>query len=358
MARRFFLTVLFSVACVAASAPAATAKGLTASVQGATVPGLPYRYVVIAPNSPYRFDSHEKPPKFTIVGRIDKQGGRLSRWWYLPAQYSLPTLPTAAIDDTSGGLSADGSTLVLSRFSWIYPPRTTGLVIIHAERQVRRPGEKGSPRHAIDKLHLPGSFSFDAISPDGSTVYLIEHLSKHYGGPYQVRALAVKSGKLLPKPIVDPAEPMERMKGVPISRATSPDGRWAYTLYSGNKQGEYEQAHDPFVHALDTVAGRAVCIDLPQLEGHTRFWLGLRLDRAGRRLEVFNRRQRPDDVESLLAVDTKSYEVTSPSSAAPADDDDPPWLWIGVLGGILGIGFASVISGKRKTTEEEKSEHA
>jgi hypothetical protein len=73
------------------------------------------------------------------------------------------------------------------------------------------------------------------------------------------------------------------------------------------------------------------------------------LDHAGRR---------PDDAEALLAVDTKSFEVTSPSSAAPADDDDPPWLWIGVLGGILGIGFASVISGKRETTEEKTSEHA
>jgi hypothetical protein len=39
-----------------------------------------------------------------------------------------------------------------------------------------------------------------------------------------VRVLDVRSGKLRPEPIVDPAEPMEQMEGQPISRATSPDG--------------------------------------------------------------------------------------------------------------------------------------
>ena len=37
--------------------------------------------------------------------------------------------------------------------------------------------------------------------------------------------------------------------------ATSPDGRWAYTLYDG-------AGRHPFVHALDTVGRTAACIDL------------------------------------------------------------------------------------------------
>jgi hypothetical protein len=328
MAKRLVWIALLALVGGAVSAPGVAAKGVMASVQGATVPGLPHRYVAIAPNSPYRVNRDGDRSKFTIVGRIDKKGGRIGRWWYLPARYSIPA---AAFDDTAGGLSADGSTLVLSRFSWIYPPRTTGLAIVHTERQPYRPHGKGRSPNLIDRLSFPESFSFDAISPDGSTIYLIEHLSKYYGGAYQVRALEVKSGKLLPEPIVDAAEPMERMEGVPISRAMSRDGRWAYTLYSGNKKREYEKAHEPFVHALDTVAGRAVCIDLPQLEGHARFWLGLRLDRAGRQLEVFNRRQRQGGAEALLSVDTRSFEVNEPDPVATASSGVGPWPPIAAL---------------------------
>ena len=45
------------------------------------------------------------------------------------------------------------------------------------------------------------------------------------------------------------------MHGNPMTRATSADGRWAYTLYDGNGH--------PFVHALDTAPATARCIDLP-----------------------------------------------------------------------------------------------
>src|SRR5207302_9584779 len=50
----------------------------------------------------------------------------------------------------------------------------------------------------------------------------------------------------------------EAMTGLPVSRVMSPDGRWAYTLYDRPSGG-------PFVHALDTVGVRAVCVDLPAL---------------------------------------------------------------------------------------------
>ena len=56
--------------------------------------------------------------------------------------------------------------------------------------------------------------------------------------------------KGLPTPIVDKSEPDERMAGLPITRQTTADGRWAYTLYDG-------AGKEPFVHALDTVNGEA-----------------------------------------------------------------------------------------------------
>lgn len=331
--KRLPLVALLALTSLVATPTAAPAKGLTASVQGATVKGLPYRYVALAPNSPFGMNSTRPTEKFTIVGRIDKRGGRLGRWWYLPARYSIPA---AAVDDTAGGLSADGSTLVLSRFSWIYPPRTTGLAIVHTKRRPYKPPPgKGRSPNLIDKLSFPGSFSFDAISPNGSTIYLIQHLSPVFGGAYRVRALDAKSGKLLPQPIVDPEEPEERMDGVPISRATSPDGRWAYTLYSGyrSQRSHADRAHEPFIHALDTVARRAVCIDLPQLEGRQDpFLLALGTDRGGRRLTVLNRRPAQEGSHALLTVDTHSFEVDKPAPVATASSGIGPWPPIVVLG--------------------------
>ncbi|HEX7058422.1 MAG TPA: hypothetical protein VF176_01040 [Solirubrobacterales bacterium] len=334
MTKRFALVGMLALVGCAAISPSAAAKGLTASVQGATRSGLPHRYVAFAPTTPYKASSGGKSDRFTVVARIDRQGGRVGRWWYLPGQYSIPA---AAYDDTVGGLSADGSTLVLSRFSWIYPPRTTGLAVIHTERQLRHPGGENRPRHAIDKLSLPGSFSFDAISPDGSTVYLIEHLNRVDGGPYRVRALDESSGKLRPGAIVDPEEPWEQMSGLPVSRVTSADGRWAYTLYAGYGGGRHDGrgspgVRDPFVHALDTVAGRAACIDLPQLEsGREPFAFSLAAGRNGR-LVVFKRTREGGRREALLTVDTRSREVNRAQPVATASSGVGPWPPIAALG--------------------------
>jgi hypothetical protein len=338
MTKRLLLIALLTLAGGAATAPGAAAKGLNAAVQGATVSGLPYRYVAIAPNSPYRSSPGRLSRKFTVVGRIDKRGGRLGRWWYLPGQYSIPA---AAYDDRTGGLSHDGSTLVLSRFSWIYPPRTTRLAILSTRLQLRHPRKAGDrrPRHAITRVSLPGGFTFDAISPDGATIYLIEHLSPVWGGPYRVRALDTGSGELRPGAIVDPDEPWERMSGLPVSRVTSADGRWAYTLYAGYGGGRRDGRgapgiRDPFVHALDTVAGRAICIDLPQLEdGPEPFAFDLDMGRGGK-LVVLGRGPRGDDRQALLTVDPRSREVRRSGSVATASGGTGPWPPIAALAAI------------------------
>jgi hypothetical protein len=45
------------------------------------------------------------------------------------------------------------------------------------------------------------------------------------------------------------------MRGYPITRVTSADGRWVYTLYA--------RVNGPsFIHALDSVHRQAVCLDL------------------------------------------------------------------------------------------------
>ena len=70
------------------------------------------------------------------------------------------------------------------------------------------------------------------------------------------------------------------MGGEPVARASSTDGRWAYTLYA--RRGD-----EPFVHALDTVKREAFCIDLPLRLAYDRQWgLRLELDERTRTLAV------------------------------------------------------------------------
>lgn len=201
-------------------------------------------------------------------------------------------------------------------------------------------------------MSLPGGYSFDAISPDGSTVYLIEHLSPIYGGAYQVRALDTSSGELLPEPILDPEEPEERMDGIPISRATSPDGRWAYTLYGSYETKHHRDApgHEPFIHALDTVGQSAVCIDLPQLQSRSdSFQFALRMATGGRRLVVLNRRPMLTGSHALLEVDTRSFEVRKPEPVATASSGIGPWPPVLVLTASAGLLLAWVGLRHRRT---------
>jgi len=207
MAKRSLpLALIVLIACY--SAPEAPAKGIAAvrPGDGVTVPGSPYRYLAISPNA---------TPRLTLVERIDKRDGHISRWWQLRGEYSVPAV---AYDGSASGLSADGSTLVLSRSSLTqaYPPKRTRLAILYVNRHLHHPN--GGPRHAFSYVDLPGDFSLDAISPDGTTAYLIHHFRRLAGRAtylprYEVRALDLKSGRLRPDPVIDPSEPRERMFG-------------------------------------------------------------------------------------------------------------------------------------------------
>jgi hypothetical protein len=179
----------------------------------------------------------------TTVARL---GGVVYASRLLDGRYTVPVI---ALDHTASGLSTDGSTLVLINPRRNFPRAKTSFVVLDAKSLRTR-------RHIV----LEGDFSFDALSPDGTRMYLIHYLSRRDPTRYEVRALDVPSGKLLPTPIVDKSEPDERMAGLPITRETTADGRWAYTLYDG-------AGHEPFVHALDTVDGEAHCIDLEMLAG-------------------------------------------------------------------------------------------
>ncbi|MFI5028037.1 MAG: M14 family zinc carboxypeptidase [Solirubrobacterales bacterium] len=269
-------------------------RGAAGSV---TLPGSPYRYTALSPGT---------PGGLTVLARVERRGGRVSRWWYLPGSYLIPAV---AYDGTGGGLSADGRTLVLRRFSAASPPRQTRFAVLGTGLELRHPLEPGQhrPRQAISRITLPGDVEFDfkAISPHGSTVYLAHYLQPRRGSEprskdsFEIRALEVASGALLPAAVINSDAPGEPMLGVPISQATSADGGHAYTLYDGSEK-------TPFIEALATITGNAFRLDLPGLGArHNLFLLHLRLANRDRRLELLARsRRQGGPTRRLMSIDT------------------------------------------------------
>jgi hypothetical protein len=310
LSRAVFLFLLIGLA----AAPSSLAKelGTVGAAQGVVIDqdGASYRYVTVNPRT---------RPALTIVERIDISDGRVDRWWYLRGNYFIPAV---AYDGSAGGLSADGSTLALVNFTRTYPPPLTKLAILDTDvylRHPRRPGQR-RPRHAIRYLSLQGYFAFQAISPNGSKIYL-RHYRTHdrssshdrSSDDFDLWALDTHSGGLAPRPLTVRGD-RRPLAGLPISGATSPDGRWAYALYDGDLRR-------PFLLALDTADGRVLRVDLPGLERlDNPFMLKLRLDSSGRELAVYPRSPQSGRVaphtDPLLSIDVE--RLTSWHEPAPA----------------------------------------
>ena len=182
-------------------------------------------------------------------------------------------IPQVAADGSPSGLSADGKTLVLIRS--FGPINRASLVVLGTNRL-----------HVKNRIELKGQYSFDAIAPDGRHAYVVEYPDPFRYDRYRVLKLDLKTGHLAKHPITDEdvgldeeEEEAGRRRGrdarTALSRVSSEDGRWAYTLYDGG--GDV-----PFIHALDTVGDKAVCVFMPQLEEleHKQIAQGLDHDRS------------------------------------------------------------------------------
>jgi hypothetical protein len=169
----------------------------------------------------------------------------------------------------AGGMFRDGSTFVLQSIG-LEP--TTQFAFLSTQDLSTR-----------DRISLKGTFGFDALSPDGSMLYLIQHSSTQDIQHYTVRAYDLNAHKLLPGRIADKTQKSWVMQGWAVSRVTSASGRWVYTLYAN--PGGY-----PFIHALDTVKGVAHCIGLPwssyDSSQNEVFNFSLALDLQGKTLTV------------------------------------------------------------------------
>jgi hypothetical protein len=283
--RRRLLGVAVLAATVAAIPAGANADGLPvggvdAGRSGVTSARSAFRYVTL------------NTARDTLVARVRRDGGQVVRTRLVRGVF---TVPAVALDGSASGLSADRGTLVLIKPRAAFPRARTSFVVLEPERLVVR-----------DRITLRGDFSFDALSPDGATMYLIQYLSRRDPTRYAVRAFDVREGRLLREPIVDPSEPDEAMRGYPITRETSADGRWEYTLYDGG-------GSHPFVHALDTVGREALCIDLDALAGRPNIYdLRLGLGDGGGALVV------RDDAAIVTSIDLATHRASAAPPARPA----------------------------------------
>jgi hypothetical protein len=258
----------------------------------------------------------------TVLARISPQQ-RVAAVRFFRGNF---TIAGVAYDGATSGLSADGKTLVLIGPRYGFPRARTSFLILALPGMFVR-----------EAVTLRGDFSFDAVSPDGSMLYFIQYLSRKDPTEYAVRAFDREGGRLVPEPVVDKSEPDEEMRGMPISRVTSSDGRWAYTLYDGG-------GGTPFVHALDTLGVDAHCIDLARLAGRNDlFTLRLRL-RGGGNIAVV----KGDRV--VLLVDRTTFRVSRPEAGSAARDaEGAPWAPIGLgAGALLAAGALSLALLRRR----------
>jgi len=280
----------------------ATADGLPPTEQGAGPEG------VVGPGGAFRFGALATGHG-TAITKASIRDGRVMRATILDGRW---TVPVVANDFTTGGISADGSTLVVARSATSFPVRSTTFAVLGTGRLATR-----------RTIELKGKWNYDALSPDASTLYLIQ--TTHARHPrYAVRAYDLRAGRLLRDPIVDPSEPGEPMRGSPMTRTTGPDGRWVYTLYAG---GEH-----PFIHALDTVRRTSLCLDLP--DRAARHAWSSRLSIRGARIQVLYR-------DRVIASAARRPKEASTGGG-------PPWaVALLVASGLIAAGVRRVVVANR-----------
>ena len=314
--RRVAAAVSFAMLIVLGGATSAAADGLPVPMDGFAVT------TTIAPGGEGPRYATVPTGEHTQLLRIDQDGGEVTGTRTIDGDF---TVPLVAIDGTSAGLSADGTTLAL------ITPRTNFRRFPRAETSflIVELGASGRLRPR-EPLTLRGDFSFDALSPDGRTMYLVEYTSRDYND-YSVREYDLTRGRLLEDPVqfsheVAPGE----MRGLPMARATSPDGRWAYTLYNGGGRARDEA----FVHILDTVEAVSHCIELPDINGREAWNVQVELAPGARALNMLR------GGRVLASMDTDTFAVTKPPllEGAPAGSESDG-------AGLSGVALGAIVAG-------------
>jgi hypothetical protein len=308
MARSLLITAVALFALTFLSAAAAADGGPTPGTVegGAGVLGSDVRYVTVGTG------------RETTLEAVQVNGGKVVRWTNLAGSWGIPAV---TFDGVTGGLARNRSRLVLGQtgFGTCTKSRCT---MLRSTSHFAIFNPKTLNRRTM--IALKGDFAYDALSPNGRMLYLIEHRSTTNLTSYLVRAYDLARGRLLPHAIADRTQRGWVMHGTPVSRATTANGRFVYTLYEN--PGGY-----PFVHALDTVRGVAHCVGLPWSNDQSVIGtMKLSLSDNGQTLTAavpWTGSSPPATLPSF-AIDTHTYRESQ--LAAPAPHGGFPWWTLGL----------------------------
>ena len=167
----------------------------------------------------------------------------------------------------------------------------------------RRAGSRSSPGRSTggaDHRACPAPSSTTRISPDGTTLYVVEHLAGTSGGALPGPRGGRCQRQAARRVVVDKANLDEAMGGYPIAQVRA-EGGMVFTLYRG--------AEHPFIHALNTIDGWALCIDLPAT--------GADIDAA------------TPDWGLAPTPDRQRWWPSMPPSASLPISRSPTWRWAG-----------------------------
>jgi hypothetical protein len=220
----------------------------------------------------------------TVVTATDPASGRLLRSIDVPGRWTIPVAAGSAPD---GAVSGDGRMLALAGPSG---DALSQFALLGTDLRAQP-----------ERFTVRGRYEFDAMAPDGSALYLSEI---HADGRYRVRAYDVASHRLRPRVVVEKTNLGLLMQGVPVARAVDPSGSPVHTLYRGGPEGA-------FVHSLDTAAGAALCIFLPDTEQAGPEW-ALSLDPTAGELHALDRER-----DAHYVIDPFTGEVSPAEAGAP-----------------------------------------
>ena len=268
------LAALAGAALAGAAAAAGPAPQVLHGEPGIPVAGGAHVVTIAGPNA-----------SSTRIWLVRDRDGKTIRKGGLPGKFGVPAV---TFNGVAEGTWANGRRLVLA--SSVYDDQTRTRFVVIDTRTLR----------PLRTITLRGAFAFDALSPDGRRLYLLQFPQGLDGGiHYVVRSLNMRSGRLEPGAIVDRTEPDEQMNGVAMYRAWSPNRTWAYTLYNGG-------ASHAFIHALNTRTRTARCIDLPWAGDAQSILETAQLAVRGGSLTLT---EPGGDV--LARIDTRSFAVTT-----------------------------------------------
>ncbi len=276
---------LFAVVAASLALLAALALPGASWAVGPSLPAL-QNTDITSPSSAVSY----RPERAASATRVQKRArGRMVGSLTLPGGWGIQL---ATIGGALTGLSPNGRVLVLG--DNVQP---TGLL-----RARSRFAVVDTTTLTLRKtISLRGDFSVDALSPDGSLLYLIHHVSGQDVTKYQVQAYDLRAGLLIPGVVADKSQAGWTMAGYPVARVASRSGAWVYTLYRQND-------NYPFIHALDTAHRTAICVGLPAHWTTENAWIdSARLVLHGTLLLVEKR-----SGEVRYRLDTTNFQLSLP----------------------------------------------